>query len=50
MEQLESVMQSFKCMDGEKHFVFLSSPNDTLVVTKFVLLFLQKGFRYLSVS
>ena len=52
MELLESVMQSFKCMDGQdgqKHFVFLSSPNDTLTVTKFVLLFLQKGFRYLSV-
>lgn len=48
IEELEAILQSFKEMDGNKHFVFLSNTNDMFIVSRFVLLFLQKGFHYLS--
>ena len=48
IEELEAILQSFKEMDGNKHFVFLSNTNDMFIVSRFVLLFSQKGFHYLS--
>ena len=48
IEELEAILKTLKEMDGEKHFVFLSTKNDMFIVARFVLLFLQKGFHFLS--
>lgn len=48
-ERLESLLEGFRSMNA--HFVFLGTDNDvenSMMVAKFVLFFLQRGFRYVS--
>lgn len=49
IERLESLLDGFRSMNA--HFVFMGTDNDvvnSIEVAKFVLFFLQKGFRYVS--